>query len=488
MWTALSSINWERWRDGASCLMLCAIIASTGQYDFARVSSYLVPQPAPQEEHLQQVVATSLVPVVEAATLSTSTPERVIDTLTPEEAVPSTGKFIIADLVHMELYLYQDGAATATYPILTKGRPGTPYETPSGFYTILTKEVNHFNKAEGVNMPYSMEFYGNYFIHGWPTYADGTPVASTYSGGCIRLSTADAQQVYAFATVGTGVYVYDTGAATSAPALMLANAPVPAISAPAYLVADLDNGDVYAEEDGQTQRPIASLTKLMTALVANETIMFTDDVTVPRGDLSDVAVATDTQPETFVVGDLLYPLLMESNNNIANILASYYSTGAFVSWMNSQAHALDMGSTTFADPSGVSPQDTSTPEDLYRLAVYLANKKSFVWKITATPEKSITATDGSSYTFENYNLFSGLSSFVGGKVGKTGQAGETMISIFNVPVGSGERRVAIIVLDSQDYKSDTQSLLDWFTQSADASASTACASCMLPQEYRTIQL
>jgi D-alanyl-D-alanine endopeptidase (penicillin-binding protein 7) len=427
------------------------------------------------------------VPATVVAALSTTTPVSVIEKLTIADVVPPTGKFIAADLVNMKLYLYQDGTTTAEYPILTKGRPGTPYETPSGAYSIESKETDHINYGESVEMPYAMQFYGNYFIHGWPTYLDGTPVASTYSGGCIRLSTEDAAAVYAFADKGTKVFVYDTPATSTMPTLTLSSIPLPSISASAYLVADVDTGDVYAEKDANVPRPIASITKLMTALVANETIMFNDTLTIPRGELSDVAVASDTVPETFSVGDLLYPLLMESNNNIADRLGAYYSTGAFVTWMNQQASALGMASTIFVDPSGVSRDNVSTPEDLYRLAVYLADKKSFVWDITRTPEKTITAKNGSQYSFTSFNKFSNLSSFVGGKVGETAAAGETMVSIFALPIDGETRRVAIILLNSDDDKSDTQKLADWFDQSATA-IGTACASCALPASYPKIQL
>jgi D-alanyl-D-alanine carboxypeptidase/lipoprotein-anchoring transpeptidase ErfK/SrfK len=439
---------------------------------------------AATSQQMPLTLATPLLPEPSTFPLSTSTPERTINALSIAQAVPAQGKFIAADLVNMQVTLYQDGVATATYPILTKGRPGTPYETPAGQYTILSKEADHINGWEHVHMPYSMEFYGNYFIHGWPTYADGTPVPNTYSGGCIRLATDDAAQVYAFAKRGTPVFVYDTGAATSSAVLALAPAPLPELTAGAYLVADLDTGDVYAEHDSLTQRPIASVTKLMTALVANETIMFDRPVTIKRGELSDIAVATDTAPETFVVGDLLYPLLMESNNTIADTLAAYYGTRSFVAWMNSQAKALDMSSTTFADPSGISPKDISTPEDLYRLAVYLANKKSFVWKITRTPQKTITADTGDSFVINNFNEFSSLPSFIGGKVGHTTPAQDTMVSVFSMPIDGVKRRVAVIVLDSANYTDDTKKLADWFTQSASLGSTEACASCALPHYHR----
>jgi D-alanyl-D-alanine carboxypeptidase len=421
--------------------------------------------------------------------LSTTTPERVINTLTIADAVPETGKFIAADLANMQLTLYQDGKAIAEYTILTKGKPGSPYETPAGFYTALTREASHLNSREGVYMPYSMQFYGNYFIHGWPYYTDGTPVASTYSGGCIRLSTSDAAKVYAFAEKGTGIFVYDPIHAGAMPTLALDNAPAPPLSAASYLVADIDTGDVYLEQNAGEPRPIASLTKLMTALVANETIMFNNRITVTRGELLYPQDYAYTKKETFVVGDLLYPLLMESNNAIADRLARYYGTTGFVDWMNTTAKALGMQATHFADPSGISSGNVSTPDDLYRLATYLANKKSFIWNITRTPAKNLVSSSGDSYHFENFNIFSSSSQFVGGKVGQTTAAGNTMTSVFSIPVNGVSRRVAIIVLKSDNYTTDTANLADWFTQSANrgtALASAACASCAKIPHYRKI--
>ncbi len=480
------SFDWKGFSFIGKALLLCAVVAVVvGRYGVPFVASNL--SSSTGKATITAIEDHQLVPVAHAATLSTTTPQRILSGLTIADTIPTTGKFIAADLVHMELYIYQDGASIAEYPILTKGKPGTPYETPSGVYTVLTKEVDHYNGGEKVHMPYSMEFYGNYFIHGWPTYNDGSPVASTYSGGCIRLKTEDAAKVYAFASKGTGIFVYDTGAATSAPQLLLSNTTVPAISAPAYVVADIDTGDVYAEQDGESPRPIASVTKLMTALVTNETIMFDRKVSVPRGVLQDATVS-DTTPATFAVGDLLYPLLLGSNDSVADTLAQYYGKSSFVRWMNSQAKALDMTSTTFADASGASIQNVSTPEDLYRLAVYLANKKSFVWKITRTPQKTITATDGSKYTFTNTNEFSGVSSYVGGKAGNIAPTQDTMVSVFSVPIGGQQRRVAVIVLDSSDYSADTQKLAAWFGQSATASVNTACASCTVPHTFKKIQL
>ena len=88
--------------------------------------------------------------------------------------------------------------------------------------------------------------------------------------------------------------------------------------------------------------------------------------------------------------------------------------------------------------------------------------------------------------FNNFNLFSGQSSFIGGKVGHTDAAQDTMISLFRFPVLNQLRRVAVIVLGSSGYATDTKRLADWFARSAATADQTASAACALAQGYRKI--
>ena len=456
------------------------LLAATGLYF---TYSYVKPSASLSAETSQ---------TISVIQISTTTPQHILSKLTISDVIPKQGKFIGADLVGMKLYLYQDGQLVSEYPILTKGRPGTPFETPSGFYQVLTKESNHFSSLAKVNMPYSMQFYGNYFIHGWPYYSDGTPVASTFSGGCIRLSTNDAAKVFAFAGVGTKMFVYDSGQATSTALISIATTPAPNVSAESYLVADIDTGEVYADKDPNMQLPIASVTKLMSALVANETINFEQRIPTTSGDLQYPQSATSTRPESVLVGKLLYPLIMESNDAVARTLASYYGTQGFVSWMNLTATSLDMASTTYIDPSGESANNVSTVDDLYRLAVYLVTKKSFIFKISRLPSYTLHTDSGNVYPLENFNLFSDSPDFIGGKVGQTSTTGDTMLSVFQIPTPTtGAHRVAIIILHSDNYKKDTEDLLSWMgLVSAHSSVfeQTACVSCAELQGHRIIQL
>ncbi len=400
-----------------------------------------------------------------ALALSTTTSAHIINTLTVADAVPPAGKLIAIDLQTMVLTLYEDGSAIAKYPILAKGEVGSPEETPPGFYTVLAKESDRFDTRAHIDLPWSVQFYGNQFIHGWPYAVSGALVDASSAGG-IRLRTEDAALVYEFAELGTGIFIYNPRMPKAS--LTLDALPAPLVSAESYLVADIDTGDVFLEKDAGDLFPVASVTKIVTALVANQTIPFDTKIIVPR----DPVLATKKE-ETFFAGDLLYPLLLQSDNIVAERLAQAYGAERFVDWMNAAAKALDMQSTRFADATGTTTENVSTANDLFHLAAYLADGKSLVLDIAQVPAKDLIASSGKVYP-----------------VGAATGARDTMLSVSTLPLNNAERRVAIIVLGSKDAAADTTALSDWFTQSALQGAdlaSTACITCALVAPYRKIQ-
>lgn len=392
-------------------------------------------------------------------------PLRTIRTLEIADVVPTKGKLIAADLVNMKLSLYEDAVRIAEYPIKTKGRPGTPWETPAGMYKIQSKEENHFSSIGKVYMPYSMQFYGNYFIHGWTYYPDGTPTPFTFSGGCIKLDTDIAEKVFRFADIGTRIFVYDAKHSQIPPSLLLGAAKPPPVKAASWLVADLDTGDVFAEHNARHAQNPEYANMLLSALVANETISIDTKIPVPESALPNPSAAR-TFYKIFSMNDLFYPLLLQKNNTILDALAAYHGQKNFVRAMNGVATALDMTSTTFTGPDHT--ENSTTAEDLYRLAWYLANKKSFVLKIAATQKKSIEAADGTTYQIIRADT-------------------PTTISVLPLPIAKQTRHIAIIVLNSPDPEQDNKSLSAWITRAAASTNQTACTSCAQPN-YRKIEL
>ncbi len=392
---------------------------------------------------------------------------RSIGTASVDTIAATHERMIAADLTEMKLYLFENGRATSTIDILSKGKRGSRWETPTGLYEIETKELTHFSSIGQVDMPYSMQFFGNFFIHGWPTYPDGTPVPEGYSGGCIRLSTEDARKVFEFAQGDTPIFISEGDSASSTP-IVIMNKSVPKVSAKAFIVADIKSGTVFAEKDADTQYPIASLSKLLTALVANETIHYDRTLAITQDDRrqTEGTPGSLSPGESFTIGDLLFSLLMESNNSVAFALARYNGEEQFVAWMNDKARAIGMGSTRMKDPSGLTPENVSTASDLFKLTKYIHDSQSYILNISREPQKTITAVDGTKYPLANFNVFAENPQFLGGKTGYTDEAHETMTAVFELPVDTTTATINIVVLGSEDREKDIKALLAWFKSAA----------------------
>lgn len=377
--------------------------------------------------------------------------------------------FIVADLKAMKLTMYDDGMASTTFDILSKGKDGSWWETPTGDYSVLAKITNGYSSIGDVWMPYSMQFYGNYLIHGWPHYSDGTPVSSSFSGGCIRLADEDAERVFNFVSVGTPILVLedmiriDTGVLTTT----VTEAALPAIAAESFLVADLRSGEVLVEKNADTKRPIASLVKLMTAIVAHETLYLGRSLWVNTDAEEDKSEAFDpTEGERYVGLDLLYPLLMQSSNETADVLAQALGERSFLINMNNKATSLKMSETTFIDPSGIDEGNISTAHDLSKLLQYIYYKRPFIFDITKGElfdnVGSIKIGDSVSISeLKNYNEFVDDSNLVGLKNGETIAAQQTLAGVWKIHTKEGEVPVAVIILGSPDRKKDAEALIGW---------------------------
>lgn len=359
--------------------------------------------------------------------------------------------FVEADLSEMKIRYYRAGSVEKEYPILTKGKPGSWWETPAGLYRIESREKNHFSSFGKVYQPWSMAFQGNFFIHGWPYYADGTPVSSAYSGGCIRLSDEDAQDLFNRVMVGLPVLVYEE---QFSPDSFTYESRAPQLNAPIFLAADLRNNFVFTESSSSQPVPIASITKLITALVAAEYINLDKTIIV-----SPAAAVSTTVPrlkggEGVRAYDLFFPLLSESSNQAAEALADIIGRNHFINLMNQKAKALGMVDSKFVDPSGSGEGNVSSARDLFLLLKYLLNNRSFILNISSGRRVVSAYGEQSFENLKNFNLFSGDPQFVGGKIGKTLAARETMAAIFNLDTKSGQRPIAIIALGSSEIGND----------------------------------
>ena len=255
------------------------------------------------------------------------------------ELAASGGRFLVADLSSMQLTGFDDAGQVFSVPILAKGKPGSWWETPVGIYKIESKEVNHYSSFGNVYMPWSLDFNGNFFIHGWPKYGDGSAVSTSYSGGCIRLADADAEHVYDFARLGIPVVVFDSVDTPDSFRYVMNG---PHVAAAAYLAADVENGSVLISKNASTTLPIASLTKLVTALVVIEYFNLDREVLITPSMIATTSIARLQAGKRVSVHDLLILMLTESSNEAAESFARSYGRDQFIALMNKKARSIGL--------------------------------------------------------------------------------------------------------------------------------------------------
>lgn len=254
---------------------------------------------------------------------------------------------------------------------------------------------------------------------------------------------------------GTLLIVFaDVPSGTQPPAYQITPALSPTVSARAWGVYDTETGERLLAHESGAALPIASLTKLMTAAVAYER------VPAATTTLSWRAVATEGRAgrlevgETLSVYELLFPLLIESSNDAAEALAEQAGRDSFIGGMNLAAARLGMLDTVYADPSGLSPENISTVDDLARLVGHLAAREPHLLDITRLSQYV-----GVAHTWVNVNPVAGVDTFRGGKHGYTEEADRTFVGLFEHEFPGGERRtLTIVLLGSENLVADVAAL------------------------------
>jgi D-alanyl-D-alanine carboxypeptidase len=379
---------------------------------------------------------------------------------TKEDFIVQRVSFVEADLSAMIIRFYKDGELVREMPIRTKGRDGSWWETPAGLYRVIAKEENHFSSFGRVYMPYSMQFQGNFFIHGPTRYPDGTPTSATYSGGCIRLALEDAKELYRLVGKGTPVLVFEESFNGSGEPVRYASRYLLPENI-SYLAADLSSNFVFAENNAVSQRPLGSITQLVSALVAVEYINVEREVTVSVSMLASTTVPRLKAGDRVSILDLLSLLLMESSNEAAAALTPPLGEGQFVNLMNLKAHAIGMNQSVFTDPAGTSPTNMSTAEDLVQLAKYLYFNRSFVLDMSMGNENRTAYSPMRYWNIRNLNIIPGISTMVGGKCALDPLGGTGMLAVFETDISGHKLPLVIAVMGSEDPRSDILSLLQY---------------------------
>jgi D-alanyl-D-alanine carboxypeptidase len=227
-------------------------------------------------------------------------------------------------------------------------------------------------------------------------------------------------------------------------------------SAKSYLVGNVKTGEIYLIKNPNTVLPVASMSKLITAIESIDQFSMSGTTTVIKSELTPPDLLTFETGEKFSIEEALYPLLVNSSNVIAETLASTTDRIKFMDLMSSYAWEIGMPSTYFADPSGISPQNISSAKDFFTLAKYLYKFRPDILNITKTSKYILaTTTEHGYHEINSTHPFVNDPNFLGGKTGRTPQAGDTMLTILNIK----DSPIAFVVLGSKDRKKDTLYLI-----------------------------
>lgn len=223
----------------------------------------------------------------------------------------------------------------------------------------------------------------------------------------------------------------------------------PGVRSASALVVDATNGEVIYAKSAATVAPIASVTKLMTALVVLDALqpldevikLSADDRWKGKGAFSHLPVGAK-----LTRGDLLRLALMASENLAARTLARNYPGGipAFVKTMNVKAKALGMKQTHFEDASGLSSLNVSTARDLAKL-VNAASRQSVIRDFSTLRTHEVRA-GRSLLVYRNTNLLVGKPDWeiLVQKTGFTNDAGQCLV----METVIDERHVVMVFLNS----------------------------------------
>jgi D-alanyl-D-alanine endopeptidase (penicillin-binding protein 7) len=243
-----------------------------------------------------------------------------------------------------------------------------------------------------------------------------------------------------------------------------------ALKSSAALVLDQDTDEVLFSKNSEAVLPIASLTKLMTAVVVTEAeqpldevlSIAQDDVDTEKHSGSRLRVGTQ-----LTRGEMLHLALMSSENRAAHALGRNYPGGldAFVAAMNEKAHELGMADTRYVEPTGLSSRNQSSARDLATL-VKTAHTHQIIRELSTTPEHQV-AIGRRQVQFRNTNLLVRNPTWEIGlqKTGYISEAGRCLV----MQAQMAGRKLILVFLDSTGKYSrigDAERVRKWVNENA----------------------
>ncbi|MGE3278840.1 MAG: D-alanyl-D-alanine carboxypeptidase family protein [Candidatus Altimarinota bacterium] len=240
--------------------------------------------------------------------------------------------------------------------------------------------------------------------------------------------------------------------------------PAPQVGAKAVLVIETHSNEALYSQNVWETFPIASLTKLMTALIVKEKANLDQVVTV--GPIIHKVAGSKMglkEGEQITIHNLLKGLLITSGNDAAMVLSEAVagSSEAFVEMMNQRKHGLGLESTQFVDPAGIQNGNVSSAFEIAHLAKHVF-KDSLLQSIMREKEAIVTSADGKyTHVLSNTNRLLGTDigeRIIAGKTGTTPLAGQCLISFIG---NEADRTTMTVILGSNNRYEEMKKLIEW---------------------------
>lgn len=241
------------------------------------------------------------------------------------------------------------------------------------------------------------------------------------------------------------------------------NSKKPKISGKSALLYDLTTKKVLYAKNPKERLPMASLTKIMTAVIALENKRADDKYIVKNTDLVGEDTMGLTQGEVMSLSDLLYGLILHSGNDAAETLASAYPTGrtGFIKAMNDKVKTLGLTDTNFTNPTGLEGdgKQYATAYDLLVITNFALSNFPLFGEVVSTFDYHIpyTSSHKEFYLENETNLLTSYTGVKGVKTGYTPEAGLSLVTYLDY---NGHKIIGVL-LGSDNRIKDMKLLLDY---------------------------
>jgi len=238
------------------------------------------------------------------------------------------------------------------------------------------------------------------------------------------------------------------------------------VKAKSAMVLDAKTDTVLYSKNSNENLPIASLTKIMTALVVLDNADLNKDVIISRNAFNTKGSKNGLAVGEKISADNLLKVMLVNSNNISAVALAEHTSGSvdnFVVLMNEKADSIGLKNTKFLNSSGLDGKEDNNISTAYEIArlVDYALEKPLIWEILRIQKTTVASVDGKiEHRLKNTNLLLGkLKNITGGKTGLTDEAGQCLVLVVGDP--KNNHRIISVVLNADDRFLETEKLVKW---------------------------